>query len=213
LDGGLTNNVPIDMLIKRGYKNIIVVRIFGPGIEKKVKIPEDVKVIYIAPKINLCNVLEFDKKKAVRNITLGYYDAVRMLKPLVGKDYYIESTRTEMDYLNSLLSPEEDLVMKLGLMNKNNLNQLGAYYRKLVEGLYPQLANILKLDKEWRYEELYYALLEYCAKKLRIKKYRIYTETEFCEVIRQNIEKVVDEPENKDDIMDLVLTIIRNYLS
>ncbi len=91
LDGGITNNVPIDMLINRGYKNIIVIRIYGIGVEKKVKIPEDVNVVYFAPKIHLCNVLEFDKKKAVRNISLGYYDALRILMPLTGNDYYIDS--------------------------------------------------------------------------------------------------------------------------
>src|SRR5690606_6204231 len=62
LDGGIANNVPVDMLIKRGYKNIIVVRIYGIGLAKKIKIPDDVNVIYIAPKCNLCNVLEFNKK-------------------------------------------------------------------------------------------------------------------------------------------------------
>jgi NTE family protein len=64
LDGGIVNNVPIDMLLNRGYKDIIVVRIYGPGLEKRVKIPEDVNIIEISPRCNLCNVLEFNKKKA-----------------------------------------------------------------------------------------------------------------------------------------------------
>ena len=33
------NNVPVDMLINHGYKDIIVIRIFGIGREKRVKIP------------------------------------------------------------------------------------------------------------------------------------------------------------------------------
>ena len=41
IDGGVVNNVPIDHLINRGYKNIIVIRIFGIGMEKNTKIPKD----------------------------------------------------------------------------------------------------------------------------------------------------------------------------
>lgn len=213
LDGGVANNVPIDLLIKRGYKNIIVVRIFGPGIEKKVKIPEDVKVFYIAPRIHLCNVLEFDKKKAVRNITLGYYDAVRVFKPLSGIDYYIESTRSEADYLASLLSPEEELIMSMELMKKTSGIYQSSYPRRLLEELYPQLASFFKLEKNWRYEDLYYTLLEYSAKKLRIKKYTIYSELEFCQILRQRILESEQSVENQDDKMKLTLAMIQNYLS
>src|SRR5699024_2986094 len=36
IDGGAINNVPLGTLIDRGYRDIIMVRIFGPGREKKV---------------------------------------------------------------------------------------------------------------------------------------------------------------------------------
>jgi NTE family protein len=37
LDGGFHNIVPINMLINKGYKNIIVIRLLARGIEKKIK--------------------------------------------------------------------------------------------------------------------------------------------------------------------------------
>ena len=40
IDGGAINNVPLDSLISRGYQDIIMIRIFGIGREKRVKIPE-----------------------------------------------------------------------------------------------------------------------------------------------------------------------------
>lgn len=43
LDGGLYDNVPINMLIKKGYKNIIVIDVSGIGLRKKI-IDKDVYV-------------------------------------------------------------------------------------------------------------------------------------------------------------------------
>jgi len=213
LDGGITNNVPIDMLINRGYKNIIVIRIFGIGVEKKIKIPEDVNVIYFAPKINLCNVLEFNKKKAIRNISLGYYDALRILKPLTGIDYYIDSSRNEQEHLESMLSLEENQVKELLSLYKQDVNFDGSSLRKLMEEIYPQLASKLKLGKGWNYSDLYYAVLEYCAKKLRIQKYRIYSEKEFCLLLSKRIEEKYLEEEKTDILMDLALSVVRNILA
>ncbi|HWT73894.1 MAG TPA: patatin-like phospholipase family protein [Mobilitalea sp.] len=213
LDGGITNNVPIDILMKRGYKNIIVIRIYGIGMEKKVKIPEDVNLITIAPKLHLCNVLEFNKKKAVRNITLGYYDGVRLLKPLAGNDYYIDASRTEKDYLNSLLSLSEDQIENLIMSKRPDQNYGGSLLRKLLEETYPHMAALLKLEKNWRYGDLYYALLEYCAKKLHIPKYKIYTEKEFCQLLYDRVIEEMKEEEKPDDISLIVLLMIRNFLT
>jgi len=213
LDGGIINNVPIDMLIKRGYKDIIVIRIFGIGVEKKVKIPEDVNVFYFAPKIHLCNVLEFNRKKAMRNITLGYYDAVRLLKPLAGNEYYIESEKNESDYLNTLLSVSEEKMMSLIMRNKPDNIYNGSVQRKFIEETYPMLAILFKLDKNWKYGDLYYALLEYCAKKLRIKKYRIYTESEFCRLLFDSMMGNCNATLQQDDIMEIVLAITTNTMN
>lgn len=210
LDGGITNNVPIDMLINRGYKNIIVVRIFGIGVEKKIKIPEDVKLINIAPKLNLCNVLEFNRKKAARNITLGYYDALRVLKPLAGIEYYIESSRNEKDYLDALLSPSEEELKSYLMPGKMENISGGLFLRKCLEDAYPQLATYLKLEKNWSYKELYYAILEHCAKKVRLRKYKIYTEREFCKALNMHMKEQYHRDEKPDNIMELALSVIKN---
>lgn len=213
LDGGITNNVPIDMLINRGYKNIIVIRIYGIGVEKKIKIPDDVKLTYIAPKTYLCNVLEFDRKKAARNITLGYYDALRVLKSLYGRDYYIDSVNEEKDYLKALISLPEDRLKFLLLQNKQDHLANGSILRKCLEEAYPQLAATLKLDKNWKYSDLFYATLEYCAKKYRIPKYKVYTERDFCCCIYEHISKQYQREEKPDYIMELALDILCNILT
>ena len=62
-DGGSINNVPLGSLVERGYKDIIMIRIFGVGREKKVKIPEDTNIYTVAPKVSLGSIIEFDSRK------------------------------------------------------------------------------------------------------------------------------------------------------
>lgn len=185
LDGGMFNNVPVDMLINRGYKDIIVVRIYGIGLEKPVKIPKDVNIIEIAPRINLGGILEFNPDKIKRNIEVGYYDGMRCLRSLKGKIYYIDTHLSEEDCINKLILINEAVKMALLEYYKQDYINAALYNRKILESVCPNLANTLKLPKDWRYRDLFIALLELSAKSLRISKYRIYTEEELINLIRE----------------------------
>ncbi|MEG0689156.1 MAG: patatin-like phospholipase family protein, partial [Hungatella sp.] len=109
MDGGGWNNVPISVLLDHDYKDIIIIRIYGLGFdsEKVTMVPEDVKVIHIAPKQDLGGILEFDKKRAKKNILLGYYDAKRVLYGLYGRWYYIDAPHPESYYFNQLMAQLE----------------------------------------------------------------------------------------------------------
>ena len=73
LDGGSVNNVPVDLLTDRGYKDIIVIRLYGIGVDRRrfMDIPEDVTVHEIAPRRNLGGILEFDSARTRKNMQLG----------------------------------------------------------------------------------------------------------------------------------------------
>ena len=100
LDGGVLNNVPVDLLINHGYKNIIVVRIYGIGKEKRVRVPENVNIIEIAPRVPLGSIMEFKKSKTLRNMRIGYYDTLRVVKDLSGKIYYIDIKEEDSWFFN-----------------------------------------------------------------------------------------------------------------
>lgn len=178
LDGGIFNNVPIDMLINRGYKDIIVIRIYGLGLEKPIKIPKDVNLIEIAPRINLGGILEFDPAKIRRNINVGYYDGLRCLRSLQGRIYYIDSSLTEEECLIKLIHTNEAVKMALLEYYKQDFSVEALYTRKFIEVICPNLASSLNMKKEWSYKELYLSLMELCAKSLKITKYRIYSDIE-----------------------------------
>ena len=167
LDGGFVNNVPTNSLIKRGYEDLIQIRIYGPGRTPRVKPTENTTIYEIAPNVKLGSIIEFDSKRSRHNMRIGYYDAKRMLYGLIGRIYYIEQTREEW------------------------------YYEKILEELSEiekaEIAFILRLSLGYTDMELYLAMLEASAKLLRVPKYQIYTVQELEEAAAVRYESLEDK--------------------
>lgn len=176
-DGGGFNNVPLGVLLDKGYEDIIVIRIYGWGFdsEKVTKIPDGANVYHIAPRQDLGGILEFDKKQSRKNMILGYYDAKRFLYGLAGRIYYIDAPGSEPYYFDKMMSElellkiyvEEDLDQE----TRESLNG----YRMFTETLFPRMAVEFKLKDDWNYRDLYIAILEDLAKRLKINRFQIYT--------------------------------------
>ena len=189
MDGGGFNNVPLDVLIDHGYEDIIVIRIYGWGADKErvVKIPDGTKVYHIAPRQDLGGILEFDKKQARKNLTLGYYDAKRFLYDLAGRIYYIDAPKTEPYYFDKMMSEMELLKLYMkDMIGEEGLEALSGY-RVFTETLFPKLALDFKLKEGWDYKDMYLGLLEDLAKRLKVKRFRIYTVEELLFEIRKKI--------------------------
>ena len=177
MDGGSVNNVPINVLADRGYKDIIVIRIYGIGIdrEKLFDLPEDVTLYRVAPRRNLGGILEFDAEKAKRNMQLGYYDGMRMIYGLAGRKYYLSMPYTEAYYFDNLMSEVEMLKLYLTpYLQEKQMDKISGY-RAYTEKIFPFLAIKFKLDPDWDYRDLYAAILEVCARKMDLELFRIYT--------------------------------------
>lgn len=177
MDGGGFNNVPINVLLDHEYKDIIVIRIYGWGFDKErvVKIPDGVNVSHIAPRQDLGGILEFDKTLARKNMTLGYYDAQRFLYGLCGKVYYIDAPNLEPYYFDRMMSELELLKYYIkDIVTVEGMETLTGY-RVFTETLFPKLAEGFKLKTDWDYKDMYLALLEDLAKRLKVKRFRIYT--------------------------------------
>lgn len=192
IDGGGLNSVPVDALLENGYKDIIVIRVYGIGHEKEIQIPEDVNVYTVAPRQNLGKVLEFEKAKSRQNMRLGYYDTMRLLYGLEGRHYYIdagekgpetyfarmmEDTKPTAELLKSAYLSEAQLTME--------------WCRAMAEVVFPQIARELGLKELWTYRELYFRIMEQAARALRIPRFAIYTEEELRAEIRQK--RLIDE--------------------
>jgi len=189
MDGGGFNNVPADVLIEKGYKDIIILRIYGYGVdtERKLEVPEDVSLYHVAPRQDLGGMLEFDRKRARRNMLLGYFDAQRMLYGLAGRIYYLDASEGEAYYFDKMMTEIHMLLtwLKPERTDKGDLEAAQGGYRIYTEKVMPALAKELKLKPGWDYKDLYLSLLEALAKQCRISRFKIYTVEELLGLIHR----------------------------
>ena len=166
MDGGVINNFPINTLLKRGYKDLLQIRIYGPGRVPRVKAEPDTSLYEIAPNVKLGSIIEFHHKRSKQNLKIGYYDAQRMIYGLSGRIYYIEQTREEW------------------------------YYEKILESFSDiekaEVSFVLRLPRKCTDMELYLGMLEASAKLLRVPKYQIYTVCELEQAVYAKYEKRKD---------------------
>ncbi len=182
LDGGVYNNLPIDMLAKKGYKDIIAVRTNGMGRIKKCEY-DDLNLTFISPNEDLGKTLEFEKETARRDLKLGYYDGLKALKGLRGYKYYIEGKNDEEYFINKFLALGEEKILQIG----NVLGIEGIPYRRLLfEHIVPKVSSIVGTDEESDYEDIVIRFLEFLGEKYEVEQFKVYSYDEFLNRIKEN---------------------------
>ena len=88
-DGGLYDNAPSNMLIEKGYKNLIIADIAGAGFSRKT-LDRNVYVKVISPAEELGGIFEFNHERIINNMKLGYLDTMRSFNKLQGHMYYFK---------------------------------------------------------------------------------------------------------------------------
>lgn len=220
LDGGFYDNLPFNMLKKKGYKKFILVRIFGTGMVRKIDMSKEDYII-IQPRENLGSFFEFDSDRSKYNMKLGYYDTLKVLRTLKGEKYYLNCQFNDdyyFDYFARLSDEDVERISKiLNLKNKNKK-------RTIFEEIIPKLALYLNLDSDYNYEDVFINMMEIKGEKLEIERFQVYDVDEFMEkIIRERIqcindnlgimEKIKDKVEfipilNKEDILLKISNII-----
>lgn len=194
MDGGGVNNVPIDVLIEKGYKDILVFRIYGYGVdtERRLKVPDDVHLYHVAPRQDLGGLLEFDRRRARKNMVLGYFDAKRMLYGLEGRVFYLDAPESEIYYFNRLLAEAPELLADIWtqLSETELFTAQMASCRRYTEEWFPKLAKALHLKEDWDYRELYLSLLEHLARQYKISRFKIYTPQELLLIIQRKRKRI-----------------------
>ncbi|MCC5909451.1 MAG: patatin-like phospholipase family protein [Clostridiaceae bacterium] len=171
LDGSFYNNLPIDMLCNRGYKKILVVRLFGRGRVKKIN-DKNLEVIYIQPHEDLGSIIDFTPQRAQHNMKLGYFDTIRVLKGFKGKKYYIEEDIKEDAALKFLMSFEEEATRELAMLY--HLPMVKGYNRLLLEDIIPKWIALMELEEDCNYSDVVVALVEAMASYNKIDPFTIY---------------------------------------
>lgn len=212
LDGGFYDNLPIKLLTTKGYKDIIVVRLYGLGRTRKIK-EDGFNITYINPSEELGRTLDFTTERARKNLKLGYYDTIRVLKGLKGTKYCIESREDEDYFLHFLLNLGEKKIYKLGeILGVEKM----PYRRMLFEAIIPILFELLGFDEDGGYEDLVLALYERAAEKYGIERFKIYRYDEFADNVKNSYRPSRDKISHKIPRLlkssDLLLKTVKNEI-
>ena len=181
LDGGFYDNLPINLMASKGYKDIIAVR--GGGVGRNTNILyDDLNITYIIPSGDTGNTMEFLSSRTRENLKMGYYDAMKVFKNLKGKRYYLDTNLTDKECLMMLSRIEEDNIDELSKLFGENKK---SSRRSLFENIVPSVAKLLKLDEEAMYIDIFISLLEYIAEYYGVDRYRILKLKDFNKISRK----------------------------
>lgn len=166
-DGGFVDALPLHALVEAGYRDIIAVRLPSMGVEKRFKMPEDVRLTTIRTYADLGHVLNFEAEQAKRDMAIGYMDARRVLYGLYGRLYYVERSMTELEALEWILARRGEA--------EGNL-------RDYLESELPKTAR--QLDAAGMdYYDLMLALAEQKADRCNLPKLRVYVDRDLLKLI------------------------------
>ena len=199
VDGGIYNNLPVNLLVDKGYRDLILIRTHGVGYVKKVDLT-GLNAITISPNEELCRTLDFEMDSARYNLELGYYDGLKALRGLRGFHYYIEADYDSDYYINYLWNLEEEKVNSLKEVFKIDKNIPSK--KALFEFINPKLSSLLDIDKEEDYEEIFYNLVEKLAEIYEIEKFKIYSYNELKDLV---LEKLQMEEKKEEGVMDKII--------
>ncbi|MDD3220189.1 MAG: patatin-like phospholipase family protein [Lachnospiraceae bacterium] len=197
LDGGMYDNVPVDVLLDKGYDHIVELRINGIGIDRHTQIPENVTLYKVEPSVDLGGILEFDAQKSKRNIKLGYYDAMRLLYGLKGIHYYIDADYEEAECYESLVH------MFTGFYKREGRTDMTL--REINEKVFPRVAAKICKNDTWTYETFYLRLLEHTAKELEIPRFNIYKKDELLGMIKEKVKNNPPKEVSEDHFVELFM--------
>jgi NTE family protein len=204
IDGGVYNNCPANMLAFNGFKQIFVIRtgsFFKIKDINKIRKMEDVTLNIIEPRRSLPNILSFESKTANRLLSLGYYDALKVLDNLDGFDYYFKPIKEETA-LKALAEYDSDELNKIYAMLKLKTRDSK---KPLFETVIPVLFRKMGFKDVTSYKDVIYSLLEYIAMNEEIEQFKVYDIQEFLSLVKSKIRL-----KGKSKIDELIYRFVKN---
>lgn len=200
IDGGYSDNMPINLAIELGATEIIAVDLNCIGIKKKIK-DTSIPITYISPQNTLGSFLIFDGRIAKKDIQFGYNDTMKVFQKLEGDTFTFRNNELKKNYkkyyplfvyhLKTILQTAKD--SKLDELLKNTLITKYSY-------------NKIK-EKEWN------ALLEQLGKNFKLDETKIYRINHFNYLLKKQLKKKtllraheIEQKFQKQKIKDLLNT-------
>lgn len=175
VDGGYRNNIPVDIALRHGATECIIVDVKGPGITKPVKIPVTASCLTLQTPWSMGAVLLFDGIRSTKNIQLGYLEAMKAIsKKYFGYWYTVDET----------ISSLETFQQAFFAFVKNT------YQITLWDSVEQQNKICKKLRKVYRdrvyTENIGLVLVELLARNQEVSASKLYRIRELVDILRQN---------------------------
>lgn len=193
LDGAFYDNIPVNVLINKGFKELIVIRTHGFGMVRKAK-KKDVHIQYVDPVDDLGGILDFDTEVVRKALKLGYFDALRLFKGFKGREYYISAVNDEQYFLSFFTQMDNENIVAAGeVLGLKNIPPK----RMLIEFLLPRITELLDVEKNSGYEDIAVRALEVLARKFEIDRFQVYSFDSFFDKIKEQLNKeIIAVPDN-----------------
>ncbi|MCM1370320.1 MAG: patatin-like phospholipase family protein [Clostridium sp.] len=95
IDGGVYDNMPINLCAELGANKIIVIDMKAIGIKQKVK-DKNLEIITIAPKNKIIPLLIFDKALSIKTMKFGYNDTMKKFGIYDGKIFTFKKNKISL---------------------------------------------------------------------------------------------------------------------
>ena len=178
IDGGIYDNMPINLAIEMGANEVIAVDLEAIGIKQDIKY-DDVKITYIRPRNELGSFLVFDRKLAVKGMKYGYYDTMKTFNELDGDKYtfkkgnlianYNKYSNKFLNYCDELFKEDEGIytdILKLSFFNR-----------------------ILKTRKEYELKKIFNETIELLGKVFEVDTCNLYDIKKYNKILLSKIKK------------------------
>lgn len=207
IDGGVYNNVPISLMMKKGIENLIVVDISNNGLPKNLDLT-GLNIIHIEPSESLGGVLDFNSERSQLNIKLGYLDTLKAIGEVQGNTYYIkELPNRDSDKFNINADSLETVFSLLGIDPNDKSISIN---KRIINKVYKNIANNMVEDiLKGRGSKIAFltAMAEITAAQLKIDRRDIYSLKELNQLILDIRSELLDTDEFDDHIENLLLAI------
>jgi len=211
LDGGFYNNCPVNMLLRKGYKDIIEIRTKAIGIYKRVKRDKDINIMTIIPSSDLGSILFADSELINKNVKMGYYDALKAIKGLRGNKYYINKSEKNIAFDIFMKLTDEQIYIIAGDIVKNVKEKEAK--KVLFENILSEISKKLKMQKSNSYDELLIGIVEYLLSEEEIVElYNVYDLKHLILELKKNSSKMLKKENNnivKNPIKEMALKLIK----
>lgn len=197
LDGMFSDNIPVKLLVDKGYTDIVVIRLLDDFIGKmnlnKFN-DKGINIKVIVPSEYLGGSLNKDKDNVEKNITLGYLDTMKAYERYEGVRYYFNlDYKYDENYCFEKFINLKDETIE-GLCNILGIKR-SVSRRTLLENVIPRLGEVLNLQKEFSYKELFYAVYEQKLQENGINRISLYDFNKLVDTVHRNYKTNKDSEE------------------